>query len=115
MTNDTGLPSPATTQLLALAEAARPDWSADQLRDVLGQLRCQEDMSFGRLVVAVAQLIADPQAEPPDLLAGRPEPWRHSRRPAGPETYQRGAAAARAANAAARAAQHQPDPESDCS
>ncbi|WP_416976655.1 hypothetical protein [Streptomyces sp. T028] len=97
MIDDTDLPRPATGQLLALAEAARPDWSPDQLRDVLGQLRCREDMSFGRLLVAVALLIADPQAEPPDLLAGRPEPWRHSRRPAGPETYQRGVAAARAA------------------
>lgn len=103
---DPDVPRPATGQLLALAEAARPDWSIDQLRDVLGQLRCREDMSFGRLLVTVAQLIADPKAEPPDLLAGRPEPWRHSQRPAGPETYQRGAAAA-------RAALHQS--ESDCS
>ncbi|MFF0597843.1 hypothetical protein [Streptomyces antibioticus] len=114
MTDDTGVPRPATGPLLALAAAARPDWSPDHLRDVLAQIRCREDISFGRLLVAVAQLIADPQAEPPDLLAGGQEPWRHSRRPPGPETYQRGAAAARAANAAARAAQHH-NPESDCS
>ncbi|MGW0583528.1 hypothetical protein ACWD25_48220 [Streptomyces sp. NPDC002920] len=116
MTDDTDVPRPATVQLLVLAAAARPDWSTDQLRDVVAQLRCREDVSFGRLLVAVAQLIADPKAEPPDLLAGRPEPWRHDRRPPGPETYARGAAAARAANAAARAAQHHtPEPEPDCS
>ncbi|MGW0993480.1 hypothetical protein ACWD5V_09250 [Streptomyces sp. NPDC002523] len=93
----TEVPQSATPQLLALAAAARPDWSPDQLRDVLAQLRCREDTSFGRLVVAVAQLIADPDAEPPDLLAARPEPWRHRRRPPGPETAHRGAAAVRAA------------------
>jgi hypothetical protein len=108
MTDDTEVPRPATVQLLALAAAARPDWSTDHLRDVLAQMRAQDGLSFGRLLVAVAQLIADPQAEPPDLLAGRPEPWRHGRRPAGPETYQRGAAAV-------RAALHQQTPESDCS
>lgn len=91
------VPRPATTQLLALAEAARPDWSPDLLRDVLAQIRCREDMSFGRLVVAIAQLIADPEAEPPDLLAGMPEPWRQRRRPPAPDTAHRGAAAVRAA------------------
>lgn len=89
------VPRPATLQLLALAAAARPDWSPDQLRDVIAQARCL-DFTWGRLVVAVAQLIADPEAEPPDLLAGSPDAWRHRRRPA-PETAQRGAAAARAA------------------
>jgi len=93
----TDLPRPATTQLLALASTARPDWSTDQLRDVLAQIRCREAMNFGRLVVAVAQLIADPDAEPPDLLDSTPEPWRQRRRPPSPETAQRGAAAARAA------------------
>ncbi|MFD1656941.1 hypothetical protein ACFSL4_01500 [Streptomyces caeni] len=92
----TDLPRPATGQLLALAAASRPDWSIDQLRDVLAQAR-NEGTTWGRVLVAVAQLIADPQAEPPDLLAARPEPWRHRRRPAGPDTYQRGAAAVRAA------------------
>lgn len=93
----TEVPQSATPQLLALAQAARPDWSPDQLRDVIAQIRCREDMSFGRLVVAVAQLIADPGAEPRDLLAGLPERWRQRRRPAEPETYTRGAAAVRAA------------------
>lgn len=104
---DNDLPRPATGQLLALAAAARPDWSLDQLRDVLAQARLIGDMPFGRLVVAVAQLIADPEAEPPDLLAAQPEPWRRRRQPPGSETAQRGAAAA-------RAALHQP-PETDCS
>ena len=92
----TDVPLPATHQLLALAAACRPDWSIDQLRDVLAQART-DGMTFGRVLVAVAQLIADPEAEPPDLLAARPEPWRHRRRPPAPETYQRGAAAVRAA------------------
>lgn len=94
---DLDVPRPATSQLLALAQACRPDWSIDQLRDVLAQLRCHDDMSVGRLVVAVAQLIADPKGEPPDLLAAIPEPWRQRRRPPGPETAHRGAAAVRAA------------------
>ncbi|MEU9208486.1 hypothetical protein AB0D27_11165 [Streptomyces sp. NPDC048415] len=89
------VPCPATHQLIQLAAATRPDWSTDQLRDVLAQARCA-DMSWGRVLVAVAQLIADPDAEPPDLLAQAPEPWRRRRQPA-PETAQRGAAAARAA------------------
>ncbi|WND34011.1 hypothetical protein RI578_06745 [Streptomyces sp. BB1-1-1] len=93
----TDVPQPATPQLLALAAAARPDWSPDLLGDVVAQLRCREDMSFGRLVVAVAQLIADPEAEPPDLLAAVSEPWRQRRRPPTPETATRGAAAVRAA------------------
>ncbi|GHA00988.1 hypothetical protein ACFOOM_12485 [Streptomyces echinoruber] len=92
----TDLPQPAPPQLLALAAASRPDWSIDQLRDVLAQAHT-EGLTWPRALVIVAQLIADPEAEPPDLLAARPEPWRHRRRPPGPETYQRGAAAARAA------------------
>ncbi|MFJ6841413.1 hypothetical protein ACIQRE_01950 [Streptomyces griseoluteus] len=103
MTDTPDLPRPATTQLLALAEASRPDWPVHQLADVLAQLRCSTDMSWGRVLVAVAQLIADPAGEPRDLLAGVPEPWRHRRRPPGPETAHRGAAAARAALT------HQPD------
>lgn len=93
--SDPDVPRSATPQLLALAEAARPDWSIDLLRDVVAQVR-QAGMSFGRLVVAVAQLIADPDAEPPDLLAGVPEPWRQRRRPPTPDTAHRGAAAVRA-------------------
>ncbi|MDX2906331.1 hypothetical protein PV464_41085, partial [Streptomyces scabiei] len=85
----------ATAHLLALAAACRPDWSADQLRDVLAQAR--PAMSWSRVLVTVAQLIADPRAEPPDLLAQVPEAWRQTRRPPGPETYTRGAAAVRAA------------------
>lgn len=90
------VPRPATAQLLTLAAACRPDWSTDLLRDVLAQIRCRQDVTFGRLLVATAQLIADPDAEPPDLLAGMPEQWRRRRR-IPPDTAQRGAAAARAA------------------
>lgn len=93
----TDVPQPATPQLLALAAAARPDWSPDLLGDVVAQARCRDDWSFGRLVVAVAQLIADPQAEPPDLLAALPDAWRRRRHPPEPETAHRGAAAVRAA------------------
>ncbi|MFI5973591.1 hypothetical protein [Streptomyces sp. NPDC051452] len=90
------LPRPATMQLLALAATCRPDWSVDQLRDVLAQARTA-GMAWGRVLVTVTQLIADPDAEPPDLLAARPDAWRHRRRPPGPDTAHRGAAAARAA------------------
>ncbi|MCX3059602.1 hypothetical protein [Streptomyces beihaiensis] len=92
----TDVPCPATPQLLALTAACRPDWSSDQVRDVLGQART-EGMTWGHVLVVVAQLIADPDAEPPDLLAARRELWRHRRRPPGPETAHRGAAAVRAA------------------
>ncbi|MFI1767467.1 hypothetical protein ACH41H_36210 [Streptomyces sp. NPDC020800] len=92
----TDVPRPATGQLLALAAACRPDWSIDQLREVLAQART-EGMAFGRVLVATAQLMADPEAEPLDMLAGRPEAWRHRRRPPGPDTAHRGAAAVRAA------------------
>lgn len=90
------LPRPATAQLLALAEASRPDWSVDQLRDVLAQAR-YADMSWSRVLVAMAQLITDPDAEPPDLLAAAPEPWRRRRPAPEAETAHRGAAAVRAA------------------
>ncbi|MCI3277471.1 hypothetical protein [Streptomyces cylindrosporus] len=96
MNDDSELPRPATGQLLALATAARPDWPLDQLRDAIAQARTA-GMTFGRALVVVAQMIADPMAQPGDLLAELPEPWRHRRRPPGPETYHRGAAAVRAA------------------
>lgn len=101
---DTDVPRPATNQLLSLAQVCRPDWSIDQLRDVLARARPQ--MSWSRCLVAVAQLIADPTAEPPDLLAELPEAWRQRRHQPPPETAHRGAAAV-------RAALHRP--ESDCS
>ena len=96
MTDELELPRPATMQLLNLAAVARPDWSIDQLRDVLAQAR-NAGMTFGRALVGIAQMIADPMAEPPDLLSELPEAWRQRRHPPGPETAQRGAAAARAA------------------
>ncbi|MFJ8153888.1 hypothetical protein [Streptomyces sp. NPDC094468] len=96
MTDDLDLPRPATMQLLTLAAVARPDWSIDQLRDVLAQAR-MGGMTFGRALVAIAQMITDPAAEPPDLLSELPDAWRQRRRPPEPETAQRGAAAARAA------------------
>lgn len=99
------LPHPATAELIALATKARPDWSTDQLRDVLAQAHYSA-MTWGRVLVALAQLIADPDAEPADLLAGAPEQWRHRRRPPEPETAHRGAAAA-------RAALHHPDTDTD--
>ncbi|MFJ4365120.1 hypothetical protein ACIP4S_13310 [Streptomyces chartreusis] len=105
MTDETDVPRPATGQLLSLAQACRPDWSIDELRDVLALAR--PDMTWGRVLVAVTQLIADPGAEPADLLAARPEAWRQPRRLPPPETAHRGAAAVRAAL--------NPHPESDCS
>ncbi|MYR56013.1 hypothetical protein GTY54_07030 [Streptomyces sp. SID625] len=91
----TDVPRPATAQLIDLAAVSRPDWSADQLRGILAQART-EGITWGRVLVAVAQLIADPGAEPPDLLAALPESWRQHRRLPMPETAHRGAAAVRA-------------------
>ncbi|MEV4033450.1 hypothetical protein [Streptomyces umbrinus] len=89
------LPQPASAELIALAVRARPDWGSGAVHDVLAQAR-NADMSWPRVLVAMAQLIADPDAEPPDLLASAPEAWRY-RRPPAPETAHRGAAAVRAA------------------
>lgn len=90
------VPQPASAELVALAVKARPDWDSGAVHDVLAQAR-YADMTWPRVLVAMAQLIADPNAEPPDLLASAPEPWRHRRRPSAPETAHRGAAAVRAA------------------
>lgn len=54
-------------------------------------------MSFPRVLIALTQLITDPDAEPPDLLAAAPEPWRRRRPAPEADTAHRGAAAARAA------------------
>lgn len=95
------VPQPASAELLALAAKARPDWSPDHLRDVLAQARYQ-GMTWGQVLAEVGRMLADPAAEPPDLVAAAPEPWRQRRATPAAETAQRGAAAA-------RAALHQPD------
>ncbi|MEV7422832.1 hypothetical protein [Streptomyces sp. NPDC091212] len=88
-------PLPATPELLALAAKARPDWQHGALRDALAHAHYQ-GMTWGQTLTAVARLLADPEAEPADLVPAR-EPWRHRRPAQGPETAHRGAAAARAA------------------
>jgi len=90
------LPRPASNELIALAARARPDWSADQVRDVIAQAR-YAGISWSRLLLAVTQLIVDPEAQPGDLIPSAPELWMRRRTPPGPETAHRGAAAARAA------------------
>lgn len=90
------VPRPATAELLALAARARPDWPPDLLRDVLALARYQ-GMTWGQVLVEVGRMLADPGAEPPDLIAASPELWRHRRPPQAADTAQRGAAAARAA------------------
>ncbi|MET9122945.1 hypothetical protein [Streptomyces sp. NPDC004528] len=95
------VPRPASAELLALAATARPDWSPDHLRDVLAQARYQ-GMTWGQVLAEVGRMLADPTAEPPDLIAAAPEAWRRRRATQDAETAQRGAAAA-------RAALHQPD------
>lgn len=89
-------PRPASTELLALAAATRPDWDPHALREALAQARnC--GMTWPLVLVAAAQLLADPDSQPHDLIPAAPEPWRHRRPGPGPETYARGSAAARAA------------------
>ncbi|MEV6791309.1 hypothetical protein AB0M87_04755 [Streptomyces sp. NPDC051320] len=90
------LPRPASRELLALASAARPDWGPHEFLDVLTQAR-SSGMTWGGVLAAVGRLMADPQAEPMDLLPAVPEHWRRRRPAPAPETAQRGAAAARAA------------------
>lgn len=90
------VPRPATDELLALAAKARPDWPPDLLRDVLAQARFQ-GMTWGQVLAEVGRMLADPGAEPPDLIAATPEPWRHRRLSQDADTAHRGAAAARAA------------------
>lgn len=90
------VPRPASHELLALAAATRPDWSPYALRDALAQARYQ-GMTWGQVLVVVARLMADPTADPSDLIPAVTEAWRHRRQAPGPETAQRGAAAVRAA------------------
>lgn len=96
------VPRPATAELIALAAAARPDWPTDLLRDVLARARYQ-GMTWGQVLIEIGRMLADPGAEPPDLIAAAPEPWRRRRPSPGADTAHRGAAAARAA------LQHRPD------
>lgn len=90
------VPRPATAELLALAATARPDWPPHLMRDVLALARSQ-GMTWGQVLVEVGRMLADPAAEPPDLIAASPEPWRHRRPSQDADTAHRGAAAARAA------------------
>ncbi|WP_435610932.1 hypothetical protein [Streptomyces sp. C10-9-1] len=90
------VPQPASAELLALAARARPDWSTYALRDALAQARTH-GMTWGQVLTTVGRLMADPDAQPTDLLPAVPEPWRQRRRIPPPDTAHRGAAAVRAA------------------
>jgi hypothetical protein len=90
------VPQPASAELLALAAKARPDWDPNALRDCLAHARYQ-GMTWGQVLAAVGRLMADPVAEPADLLPAAPEPWRQRRPVPQPDTAHRGAAAVRAA------------------
>ncbi|MEV4974414.1 hypothetical protein [Streptomyces scopuliridis] len=94
--SDPAYPRPASAELLALAARARPDWEPTALRDALAHARYL-GMSWGQTLAAAGRLMADPDAEPADLLPSAPEPWRQRRPAPGPETAHRGAAAVRAA------------------
>lgn len=96
MTHTPDVPRPASAELLALAARARPDWDPHALSDALAYARL-EGMTWGQVLVTVGRLMADPDAEPMDLLPAVPELWRRRRPAPGPDTAQRGAAAARAA------------------
>ncbi|MFJ2178936.1 hypothetical protein ACIOHE_39340 [Streptomyces sp. NPDC087851] len=89
-------PRPASSELIALAAVARPDWDTFAVREVLAHAHFT-GMSWGQVLAAAGRLMADPDAEPADLLPAVPEPWRQRRPAPGPETAHRGAAAVRAA------------------
>ncbi|MFJ1581592.1 hypothetical protein [Streptomyces sp. NPDC088182] len=89
-------PRPASSELIALATVTRPDWDPFAVREALAHAHVV-GMSWGQVLAAAGRLMADPDAEPADLLPAVPEPWRHRRPSPGPETAQRGAAAVRAA------------------
>lgn len=89
-------PQPASNELVALAAKARPEWSTEDVRVALAHAHYAA-MSWGQVLAVMGRLMADPDAVPADLVHGNPEPWRYKGRGPGVDTYERGAAAARAA------------------
>jgi hypothetical protein len=70
----------AMPELIALAEASRPDWDADELRGALVGA-AERGWPWPRALVATATLLADPDGMPRDLRARTSDPLH----PAAPE------------------------------
>ncbi len=87
---------PATPELLDLAAAMRPDW---ERRDLAGALMSAANNSWPwpRAFLATARLLADPDAQPRDLLAEIASPLERNARPLSPAANARHAAEAKAA------------------
>ncbi|MEO3978830.1 hypothetical protein [Streptomyces sp. CAU 1734] len=94
--NPPDVPRPASTELLALAAKARPDWAPHALIDALAQARTHS-MTWGHVLVAVAQLMADPAGQPGDLVSAASEPWLRPRPALHPDIAHRRADEIRAA------------------
>lgn len=92
--NEPKVVQPAMAELVALAAATRPDWDAEKLRDAL--LAChQAGWPWTRTMRMTVELLCEHESGPRDLLAAARSPLKWQSPP--PGTYERGAAAARAA------------------
>jgi len=85
----------ATPELLELAAAMRPDW---ERRDLAGALAsaANNGWPWPRAFLAACRLLADPDAEPRDLLAEIRDPLHRDGRPLSAADNARHAAEARA-------------------
>jgi len=86
----------AQPELLALAAVMRPDWEGRALSGALHSA-AHNGWPWPRAFLATARLLADPDAQPRDLLAEIADPLQPRGRPLSAEARARCAAAARAA------------------
>lgn len=91
---DPAAPRSAFPELVALAVAWRPDWREPAVAGAIRQA-ADKGMTRDHILVAVARLLADPDAAPRDLLPSATDPT--VRRHPDPDIARRGAAAAREA------------------
>jgi hypothetical protein len=101
-----GQPQPASTELAALARAARPDWEQDAVWAALSRAH-HTGLTWGQIYSAFGRMLADPEASPDELAHQAPKPWLVKRPPQPADTAHRGAALARGA------AHHQVPPQGD--
>lgn len=71
----------AMNELVALAVAVRPDWTAEQVTGALVDARTC-GMTWAQAVVGVARLIVDLDAKPGELVPTHTAPQRSNPRPA---------------------------------
>jgi len=87
---------PAQAELLDLAAAMRPDWERDRLAGALAAA-ANNGWPWPRAFLAAARLLADPDAQPWDLLAETRDPLHRDGRPLSAERNAELAAEAKAA------------------